>query len=89
MDVELDAIEKLDLVVFCGQLAAQWPGWPHFKHLEAACPRETMVPPFVCYVEGDFRRPFLPFPFPFDFGGLGAWEVGELGIELSANATTG
>ena len=63
----------LDLAVeFCGQLAAQWPGWPHLRHFEAACPRWTICPPLVCHVDGPFPRPFLDFdlPFPRPFGVL-------------------
>ena len=58
-------------------------GCPHFKHfVEAACPRDTIVPPFVCRVEGDLPRPFLFLPLPLDLGGRDIWEVGELDMEL-------
>ena len=57
VDVEGLVLEVgLDLeVVFCGQLAAQWPGWPHFRHLDAACPRWMICPPLVCHVDGPFH----------------------------------
>ena len=75
----------LDRAVFCGQLAAQCPGCPHFKHFEAACPLDTIVPVLDCHLP----RPFLFFPFPFDFGGRGDCEVGEAAAAPSASATTG
>ena len=83
----------LDLeVVFCGQLAAQWPGWPHFRHLDAACPRWTDLSTLGLPCRWTLSTSFLglaPHLYLRDF--VGPWEDGEEdGIdEVSVRATTG
>ena len=68
----------LDLeVVFCGQLAAQWPGWPHFRHLDAACPRWTdLVHPWSAMSMDPFHVLSWTCPLPLPSGlrrTLGRW----------------